>query len=100
MSILHVVLLLGAWLSAGPRKYVIEITGFEFKPASVALQAGDTVVFINRDVVPHTATARKNAWDTSTIAAGASASLVVNGKGRQDYFCRLHPAMTGRLNLR
>jgi plastocyanin len=79
------------------RRHVIEIRGFEFQPAAVHVAAGDTVVWWNRDVVPHTATASDSVWNTGNIAAGGTVSLVVRAIVEQSYFCVYHPSMKGKL---
>jgi plastocyanin len=84
---------------APARTHVIEIRGFGFEPAALEAAPGDTVVWINRDVVPHTATANDRAWDTGNIAAGASAQRVLRS-GDAEYFCLYHLTMKGRLSVR
>jgi plastocyanin len=58
---------------------------------------GDTILFVNRDIVPHTATAIDKSWTTGELARDASASVVVAQAGIADYGCLFHPAMKGRL---
>ena len=80
---------------ARPRSHVVQITGFAFVPARVTVAIGDTLTWANEDIVPHTATAAKGAWDSGTIAAKGRWTLVVRAGGRVDYRCALHPSMTG-----
>ncbi|NNE22432.1 MAG: cupredoxin family copper-binding protein [Rhizobiales bacterium] len=87
----------GAGAPAEPRKHVVEISGFKFKPASLNVQVGDTVHWINRDIAPHTATADDESWDTGQIDKDQQRSIVVDRDTPQAYFCRFHPAMKGRL---
>lgn len=82
------------------RTHVIEIRGFQFVPASLRVAAGDTVVWVNRDAVPHTATGRERGFDTGAIAAGARREIVVRKAGKQPYICVYHPSMTGQLEVR
>src|SRR2546423_277336 len=45
----------------------------EFHPAVLTVAAGDTVVWVNRDIVPHTATATGGTkWDTGQLTHGQS----------------------------
>ena len=60
-----------------PSKVVtVEIRGFKFEPATVTIQAGDTLEWKNDDIVAHTATAegeaQKPAFDSGTIQTGAA----------------------------
>src|SRR5687767_3014533 len=63
------------------RKHVIEIEGFEYKPARLRVRPGDTIVWVNRDIVPHTATADSRKWDTGNIAHGAVGTVVMRRNG-------------------
>lgn len=71
-----------------------------FLPADVALRAGDTVSWINRDLVPHTVTARDGSWDSGEIAPGESFTLAADAQTAAPFVCRYHPTMTGSLTVR
>src|SRR5690242_17259038 len=87
----------GASASAEPKTVEVVIERFAFMPASIEVRPGDTVVFINRDIVPHTATSLDGSWTTKDIPRGGSEALVVPANGSGTYDCRYHPAMKGRL---
>jgi plastocyanin len=72
----------------------VTIEGMQFRPATLNARPGDTVVWRNLDVVPHTATAAGR-FDSKAIAPGASWSWTAGSKGRADYACAYHPAMKG-----
>lgn len=84
----------------GPRRHVVEIRAFRYQPQTVEARAGDTIVWINRDVVPHTATDRGSGWDTGSMAAGAQGTVVVERPGSYAYVCAFHPNMAARLVVR
>ncbi|HEV2124622.1 MAG TPA: cupredoxin family copper-binding protein, partial [Chloroflexota bacterium] len=75
----------------------ISIRAFQYLPASDTVAVGDTVVWINQDAVPHTATAADRAWDTGSIATKQSGHVVVSKRGEHPYICALHPNMSGTL---
>lgn len=84
-----------------PQRHVVEIRGMAFHPEVLEARRGDTVVWINRDIVPHTATAtRKSGWDTGTLLQGESGQYVASHEGENPYFCKLHPVMLGKLIVR
>ena len=84
-----------------PRRHVVEIQGMAFHPATLEVARGDTVVWVNRDLVPHTATgSAKPAWSTGTLAQGQSGQFVPRPDGTIPYFCELHPLMEGKLIIR
>lgn len=77
---------------------VIEVTidHLAFAPATVRAQAGDTIEWVNKDFVAHTATARDKSFDV-TIPADGKGHLTVTAAGAVDYYCRFHPMMKGRI---
>ena len=65
----------------------------------MTLAPGDTVVWVNGDLVPHTATATDGTWDSGSIAPGGTWTLVVAASGDGGYTCTFHPTMIGRLEI-
>lgn len=76
--------------------HTVAIDAFEFKPGTLTVRRGDTIVWRNDDPVPHTVTAR-GAFDSGSIDAGASWKHVAAATGTFDYVCAFHPTMKGRL---
>lgn len=72
----------------------VRIEGFAFTPGSVTVEVGDTVTWRNDDTAGHTATAA-GAFDTGSIAPGASAAITFDTAGTFAYVCSIHPQMTG-----
>jgi plastocyanin len=92
--------LLAACARPAPRLHTVEISGFAYLPATLDVAPGDTVVWINRDAVPHTATRDGRSWDSGSIAAGQTWRLVAASRGSQPYYCAFHPVMRGELVVR
>lgn len=87
--------------AVAPRRHSLEIQGMAFRPAVLELEAGDTVVWTNRDMVPHTATGTSEpAWGTGILSQGESGRFVARARGTAPYFCELHPIMKGKLIIR
>jgi len=74
----------------------VTIQNLVFAPAEVHAKVGDTIVWDNKDVFVHTATARNGGFDVS-IPANKPAQLELKQAGEVAYYCRFHPNMTGRL---
>lgn len=91
--------LAGAQADGAPQRHVIEIRGFAFAPAALRVSPGDTVVWVNRDLVPHTVTADDGAWDSGTLDEGEAWEMRIGDDvpARSAYFCRHHPSMRGAL---
>ena len=87
--------------AAGPavREVVVAIDGMRFVPATLSVRPGDHVIWINKDLVPHTVSARDGRFDSKAIAAGASFAWTATGRGRIDYACLYHPPMVATLTL-
>ena len=81
-----------------PRKTVVEISGSAFQPQTLDVKVGDTVTFVNKDEIAHTATA-DGTFDSKTLEQGARFDFTATQAGKIDYVCNFHPGMTGTLNV-
>jgi len=75
----------------------VKIDKLVFEPANVAAKVGDTIEWMNGDVLAHTATV-KGDWDVM-IPPRKSASFVLKKAGDVEYYCRFHPNMKGRIAI-
>jgi plastocyanin len=80
--------------------HTIMIENVKFNPETLIVRRGDHIVWVNKDLFPHTATAGNRSFDSGPIAAGASWSYVVKAAGQVDYVCTLHPTMKGHVSIR
>ncbi len=78
------------------RVHTIVMASMGFGPAPARIRVGDTVVWVNKDIFRHTATARDKSFDVD-LAPGKEGRTVVRKAGQIAYFCRFHPGMTGKL---
>jgi plastocyanin len=83
-----------------PKTHTIAIEGMRFIPADVEVSVGDTVIWKNQDVVPHTATSDSKSFDSGEIKAGASWKHVAKKAGSYAYICTYHPTMKAELVVR
>lgn len=75
------------------QRHMVEIQNSRFAPDRLTVSPGDTVVWVNRDIVPHTATATDQSWDSETIETGASWEMTVTRDTQLNYLCLYHPSM-------
>ncbi len=76
-----------------------------FNPDVAHVAVGDTVTWTNADTVGHTATSGQpsdnqtgTVWDSSLIKAGGTfTSPAFTTAGTYNYFCMVHPWMTGQI---
>jgi plastocyanin len=81
-------------------KRIVTIEGMQFNPQELTVHRGDRVVWVNRDLFPHTVTADTKAFDSRSIAANASWSYVTSKPGEYSYSCTFHPPMKGKITVR
>jgi plastocyanin len=84
--------------AASPAVHRIEMGRMRFGAVPAGIKAGDTILWVNRDVVRHTATARDGSFDVD-LAAGASGRSVAPRAGTFAFYCRFHPGMRGTLTV-
>lgn len=87
---------IGGFAAAAPAKpavHTVLIEGLQFHPDTLSVRAGDTVVWVNKDPFPHTATSQQEGFDSHEIGPGNSWRYTVRKKGVFPYVCTLHPTM-------
>nr|WP_328807406.1 cupredoxin family copper-binding protein [Paraburkholderia elongata] len=82
---------------AAAKTYVIVIEQMRFNPPALTVHRGDRVVWVNKDLFPHTATAMSKTFDSHEISPNASWSYVARQSGSYPYLCTLHTTMRGTL---
>lgn len=82
------------------QKHIVEIQAFSFVPQRTVVSPGDTIVWINRDIVPHTVTAEEGTWPPRRLEEGQSWEVVIEDGGTYPYFCEFHPHMKGLVATR
>ncbi len=84
---------------AGPVE--VTISNFKFEPVSVTVSVGQKLNFVNKDAQGHTATSdNPGAFDSQSIAAGASTPVTLTSPGTYTYHCSFHPFMKGTVVVR
>jgi plastocyanin len=85
-------------VSAQPADVEITIDELVYAPAEVSAKVGDTIEWVNKDALAHTATAKNNDWDVM-IGPNKTARLVLTKPGEVDYYCKFHPNMKGHVTV-
>ena len=76
----------------------ITTTDLVFAPAEVSAKVGDTIEWINKDVLVHTATARNGDFDVNMPPKKTVTSILTKA-GTVEYYCRYHPNMKAVLTI-
>jgi plastocyanin len=79
--------------------HTVRIKAFAFVPDHRIVSAGDTVVWKNEDIVPHTATG-KGIFDSQEIGSMKSWTYKTSRKGKFPYISTYHPTMRAELTVR
>jgi plastocyanin len=85
---------------AAAKTHTVVMEGNRFVPEVLTVKSGDTIVWVNKDVVAHTATSSVAKFDSGLIDAGKSWRYTVREKGEFAYVCTFHPMMTGVLRVK
>ncbi|HEV2551108.1 MAG TPA: cupredoxin family copper-binding protein [Stellaceae bacterium] len=94
-----VALSLTASAAAGPgASHTVTIENMQFQPQELIVHRGDRIVWVNKDLFPHTVTADK-IFDSGSIASNASWSYSARKSGEYAYGCTFHPTMKGKLKV-
>ncbi len=81
-----------------PETHTIVIDQMAYGPALTQARVGDTLVFVNRDILKHTATDRGQAFDFD-LEPGARAQTRLATPGRVRVYCRYHPGMSAEVEV-
>ena len=82
-----------------PRTHTVAMEDMRFQPEALTVAPGDTIIWVNKDVVPHSATSDAGSFDSKDIQAGHSWSYIAWNKGDFSYACTFHPSMKGMLHV-
>ena len=75
----------------------VKIDNFTFAPARLTVKAGTTVTWRNEDDIPHTVTSATRLFKSKVLDTDDSFSFTFAEPGTYEYFCSLHPRMTGTI---
>lgn len=81
-----------------PKTDTVIISGMKYNPEVLHVNKGDTVLWINQDIVEHNVTAFPDKeWTSDSIPIDGSWKKVIESSF--DYFCSIHPTMKGKIEV-
>lgn len=79
------------------KEVTVTISNFAFSPEKTTIAAGDTVKFVNADDTIHSIVAKDGAFHSDGLDTDDSFSYTFAAAGTFDFYCGLHPFMTGEI---
>ncbi len=81
-----------------PKSHIVEIKDMKFQPTELTVNRGDTVIWINKDIVPHDVTEENKAWASPVLSNDDTWEKVITKS--DSYYCSLHLVMKGKLIIK
>ena len=79
-----------------PESHTIVISSMQFNPVELVIPKGDTVEFVNKDLVIHDITQDPDkTWSSSKLSPGQAYKVVI--RLNTNYYCSIHPGMKGKI---
>ena len=75
----------------------VKIDNLSFGPGTVTVAVGTTVVWTNRDDIPHTVVSTDGVFKSKVLDTDEKFSYTFTKAGAFPYFCSIHPKMTGKV---
>jgi amicyanin len=75
----------------------VKIANFTFDPPTLTVKAGTTVTWVNADDIPHVVLEKVGKFRSSALDTGDKFSQTFSTAGTVEYFCAIHPHMTGKI---
>jgi len=75
----------------------VVMDNFGFSPATASVPVGTTITWTNRDDVPHNVVSAEQKFKSRVLDTDEQFSQRFDAPGTYQYFCSIHPKMTGRI---
>jgi Icc protein len=75
--------------------YDVSVDNFSFAPATASVRVGSTITWTNRDDIPHTVVSTERKFKSPVLDTDQQFSHRFDAPGTYEYFCSIHPKMTG-----
>ena len=76
------------------------ISNFTFTPSALTITPGTTVKWVNHDDIPHLVAEKGLAFKSQALDTNDAFSFTFTKPGDVEYFCVLHPHMTGKISVK
>ena len=80
-----------------PTTYTITIKDFQFSPRDLVIPVGSKVIWVNKDEEPHKVSEVNSLFTSQPLDTDGSFTYMFKSAGKFEYFCTVHPRMTGHI---
>ena len=87
----------GGATTAATGQFQVAIDNFAFTPAELTVPVGSTITWTNNQAANHTVTSDTGAFDSGTLATGATFKWTFTQAGEFPYHCSIHASMTAKI---
>jgi len=88
--------------SSAPSKFkvdTVEIKDMKFVPDKITVNTGDTIIWVNKDMVAHNVTSEAaDSWASGVIPSDSSWKWVASDSA--SYYCSIHTIMKGVIEVK
>ena len=75
----------------------IQIDNFHYSPPTLVVAPGTTVTWKNDDDSPHSVREKDGKFKSAALDTDDTFAQTFTAPGEYDYFCSIHPYMTGKI---
>ena len=80
-----------------PQPTEVRVDNFTFTPGTLTIAANSTVTWTNKDDIPHVIASTDNLFRSKGLDTDDHFSFKFTKPGTYNYFCAIHPKMTGKI---
>lgn len=91
------IVVLFASSTAKAEEVTVHIDNFTFNPAELIVKPGTTVIWENADDIPHSIVETGGKFHSAALDTGQRFSMAFSDAAEIEYYCGLHPHMTGKI---
>lgn len=77
----------------------VSIANMVFDPSELRIASGTTVIWTNKEAIPHTVTSSEGTLASDTLQQNDTFRHTFDATGSVDYFCAIHPNMKGTITV-
>ena len=75
----------------------VTIDNFKFAPETLIVPVGTKVTWVNKDDMAHTVASKDKQFKSHALDTDQTFTFTFTSPGTYDYYCSVHPKMTGKV---